>query len=291
MSPSSSRFSFSNPTVARLWAVVVVLVVALLGLGVGIGLVFGLSVVALLAGVRPTPAVALVISLVSIQGVAFGGLALVYLKLRGRSVVSLGVHLPDLRESLFVLGGYVTAFLAAAVGAVAVTLTNAPTGENQVAELANADPSVLLWLIPASVLLIGPGEELLFRGIVQGRLRETFSPVWGVVLASALFASVHFVALTGGVGGRLVTILVLFLPSLVFGSVYELTDNLVVPALVHGLYNATLFALAYAAFKLSRSGATSPGGGAGTGTATAATLAGASAAWHHALSVAAALPF
>jgi membrane protease YdiL (CAAX protease family) len=129
-----------------------------------------------------------------------------------------------------------------------------------VAEFASADPTVLLWLIPGSFLLIGPGEELLFRGIVQGRLRETFDRVSGVVLASALFAAVHFAALTGGTGGRLVTITVLFFPALVFGSVYELTDNLVVPALVHGAYNATLFALAYLAIRLSESGAFPEGG-------------------------------
>ena len=37
----------------------------------------------------------------------------------------------------------------------------------------------------------------------------------------------------------------LVLPTLVFGVVYELTENLVVPALTHGLYNATLFGLLY----------------------------------------------
>jgi hypothetical protein len=43
---------------------------------------------------------------------------------------------------------------------------------------------------------------------------------------------------------------VLFPPSLVFGAAYELTDNLAVPALIHGAYDATLFALLYVAFRL-----------------------------------------
>jgi len=33
----------------------------------------------------------------------------------------------------------------------------------------------------------------------------------------------------------------LFFPALVFGISYEYTDNIVVPSLIHGLYNATLF--------------------------------------------------
>ncbi|SDZ94853.1 hypothetical protein SAMN04488065_1377 [Haloplanus vescus] len=244
----------SDRTVARVRAVVVALLVAGIGLATGLVLVFGLSVALALLGVDPSPFVLLVVSLVSIQGVAFGGVALLYLRFRGRSLGSVGLRLPSLRDLLFAVGGYVAAFVAAISGAIVISITGAPAGENQVSQFASSDPSVLLWLVPASFLLIGPGEELLFRGIVQGRLRETFDRVPGVVLASALFAAIHYLALTGGAGGRLVTITILFFPALVFGTVYELSENLVVPSLVHGAYNATLFALAYVAIRLSESG-------------------------------------
>jgi hypothetical protein len=263
--------SLDDRTVDRLRAVAVAVIVAGVGLGVGVGLVLGLSVLLVGLGREPSPLAFLVVSLVSIQGVAFGGVALGYLRLRGRPVVSLGLRPPSLRDLLIVLGGYATAFVAAITGAIVVSVTGAPAGENQVSEFAAADPGVLLWLIPASFLLIGPGEELLFRGIVQSRLRETFDAVPGVVLASALFAAVHFVALTGGTGGRLVTVTVLFFPALVFGAVYEITENLVVPALVHGAYNATLFAIAYVAIRLSESGAF-PADGTGTETGAGAAV-------------------
>jgi len=242
-----------DSTVARLRAIAAALVVSCLGLGTGVALVIALSLLLVGAGLDPSPFTLLVISLVSIQGVAFGGVALLYLRVRGRPIGSVGLRLPSVRDLLIVVAGYAAAFVAAIIGAIVISVTGAPAGENQVTEFASADPSVLLWLVPASFLLIGPGEELLFRGIVQGRLRETFDRVPGVVLASALFAAVHFAALTGGTGGRLVTITVLFFPALVFGTVYEVTDNLVVPALVHGAYNATLFGLAYLAFRLSES--------------------------------------
>jgi hypothetical protein len=259
----SSSLPLDDSTVSALQAVVAALVVSGLGLGVGVALVLALSLLLVGLGLNPSPLTLLVISLVSIQGVAFGGVALLYLRFRGRPVTSVGLQLPSVRDLLIVVAGYATAFIAAITGAIVISVTGAPAGENQVAEFASADPSVLLWLIPASFLLIGPGEELLFRGIVQGRLRETFDRVPGVVLASALFAAVHFAALTGGTGGRLVTITVLFFPALVFGTVYELTDNLVVPALVHGAYNATLFAFAYLVIRLSESGGL-PEPGAGT---------------------------
>jgi membrane protease YdiL (CAAX protease family) len=260
-----SSLPLDDSTTTRLWAVAAVLLLSGVGLGAGVGLVLGLSLLLVGLGLDPSPFTLLVVSLISIQGVAFGGVALLYLRFRDRPVTSVGLRLPSVRELLIVVAGYAAAFVAAITGAIVISVTGVQAGENQVSEFASADPTVLLWLIPASFLLIGPGEELLFRGIVQGRLRETFDRVPGVVLASALFAAVHFVALTGGTGGRLVTVTVLFFPALVFGAVYELTDNLVVPALVHGAYNATLFALAYLAIRLSESGAF-PEGGPGSGT-------------------------
>jgi hypothetical protein len=186
---------------------------------------------------------------VLLQGVAFGGVALGYLRLRGLPMSYLGVRVPSLQEAGAVVVGYVVAIGVAISGAIAVSLTGVEAGSNQAAELGAENPEVLLLLIPASILIIGPGEELLFRGVVQNRLRESFSAVPGIALASAIFAAIHFVALSGGTGARLVSIVILFFPSLVFGAVYEFTDNLVVPALVHGCYNATLFTLLYVAIR------------------------------------------
>jgi membrane protease YdiL (CAAX protease family) len=183
--------------------------------------------------------------LITGQGIAFGGVALLYLRYRGLGRSYIGVRIPSLRDVIAALSGYLLAFVGLFVGSILLTVVGVQPAENQVGRIAVQNPEVLLLLIPASFVLIGPGEELLFRGIVQGRIREAFGPVPGVVFASAVFAAIHFTALTGGVGGRLATIAVLFFPSLVFGAAYEFTDNLVVPAFIHGAYNATLFTLLY----------------------------------------------
>jgi hypothetical protein len=245
--------------------------VGLLGLGVGIGLAL-VGVLALgLAGVEPTPFVILVVSLVLVQGVAFGGVALGYVaardrvwgRVRDRAAAALGVRFDDTSHDVGWLGvrrpglrdvaavglGYVVALALGVGGGLLVSALGLEAGTNQAAELASRDPSVLLLLVPASVLLIGPGEELLFRGIVQRRLRGAFSAPVAVTLASLVFAAVHFVALSGSAEARLVTIGVLVGPALVFGTAYELTDNLVVPSLIHGCYNATLFTLLYLALR------------------------------------------
>jgi membrane protease YdiL (CAAX protease family) len=244
---STSLGSVSSP----LRTLAVALAVAIAGIAAGTALVFGSLRAITSAGVEVTPLTLVVASLVLLQGVAFGGVALGYLRYRGLPTAYLGVRVPSLPEVGAVVVGYVAAIGVAIVGTVLVAATGVQAGSNQAAELGAQNPEVLLLLIPASFLLIGPGEELLFRGVVQNRLRETFDAVPAVAVASAIFAAIHFVALSGGTGARLVSIVVLFFPSLVFGAVYEYTENLVVPALVHGAYNATLFTLLYVAIRFA----------------------------------------
>ncbi len=213
-------------------------------------LVFGIDTV-----VELPLAVNLGLTLVLGQYVAFGGLALVYLLYRGfdrSGIVSyLGIRRPTLTELGLVLGGWVVILILVIAISAVLQVIGAETAANQSAELATQNPAVIPLLIAASFLVIGPAEEVLYRGIVQSRLRESISAVPAIAIASAIFAAVHVIALTGGIEGRLTTIAVLFFPSLVFGAVYEYTDNIVVPALLHGLHNAVLFTLLYVAVAYS----------------------------------------
>ena len=198
-------------------------------------------------GVELSVIPATILSTLLLQGVAFGGLSLLYLAYRDVSPREyVGVRVPSLEGWMYVAAGYVLAFTAAfAVIFVVVFLLDLSPAQNRAAELGQADPRVLLVLVALAVLLIGPGEELLFRGVVQSRLRETFSAPVAVGLATAIFAGVHWTSLAGPVSGRALTVTMLFVPGLVFGVTYEMTDNVVVPSLIHGAYNATLFGLLY----------------------------------------------
>lgn len=219
--------------------------VAFIGLAVGGALTYVAGTLIGALGVQIGIGGLIVVALVLTQGLGFGGTAVGFLVVRGLTLDFVPVRTPTVGDLAWTLAGYLTALGAAFFALVLVVLTGAPAASNQLGTIAIENPDILLLLIPASFLLIGPGEELLFRGIVQGSLREVFGPAGAIVIASAIFASVHFLGLTGGVGGRLVTILVLFLPALVLGAAYEWTENLVVPALIHGAYNATLFTLVY----------------------------------------------
>lgn len=241
-------------SVERARAVLVATLVAVAGLLVGGGLVLVAALVLFGLGVELDLVGRLVVAAVLSQ-VGFAATAAGYVVVSGRGLAYLRVRVPDVRDVAWIGGGYVLALGLAMAGAVVATLASAPTASNQAAELGVQRPEALLLLIPISFLFIGPGEELLFRGTVQSRIRESFGPWVAVIVASALFAGLHVVALTGGLSGRLVSVGLLFLPSLVLGVAYERTRNLVVTAIVHGAYDATLFGLLFVAVQYGPSAA------------------------------------
>jgi membrane protease YdiL (CAAX protease family) len=225
-------------------------VLVALALGIGgpiLAFVLALPVTLIVGTFQPPIYVALALLLIAGQYVAFGGLALAYLKIRDMDWEGirdyLGIAVPDITGFVLVFGGWVVIFGILIVVSLIVQFLGAPTAENNVSQVAEELPAVIPPLIVAMFLVVGPSEEILYRGVVQGRLRESMSAVPAILIASAIFAAVHVGALTGGLNARLTTVAILFVPSLVFGAVYEYTENLVVPALLHGLHNSVLLAI------------------------------------------------
>jgi membrane protease YdiL (CAAX protease family) len=90
-------------------------------------------------------------------------------------------------------------------------------------------PCTLVDLIGISVLA-GLGEEMLFRGVFQGAFTRWFGNPWlGVALASILFGLLHAITLTYA--------LLAALMSVYLGWLWNVTDNLLVVVIVHGLYD------------------------------------------------------
>jgi hypothetical protein len=221
------------------------------------GVALGLTVLALVVG--NLVALAVLVPLL-VGGVALSGLALVGLSVLGVQLVGFGgvslwyarrskrrllrLRRPTWRDAGWTVGGTVAALaVATAAGLLMAQLGLEPT--SGLSELGRVDARVFLVLIPLSVLVIAPTEELLFRGVVQGRLREAFGPGAAVVLASLLFGSIHFLNFGGPLPARLAPTLTIAVVSLLFGYAYERTGNLLVPVVVHGGYNAALLAVSY----------------------------------------------
>jgi len=117
------------------------------------------------------------------------------------------------------------------------------TGQNNIITQGRENPVLFLYMVPVALFFVGPAEELVFRGVVQGLFRRAFGVVPGVVFASLLFGMGHYLAISSG--SAWTYILTASALGLVLGAVYEYTENIVVPALAHGSWNAGLFVLNY----------------------------------------------
>lgn len=153
----------------------------------------------------------------------------------------------DRRDWVYVAGGLVGMFAILILGGIVSSFLGLPSSKHGLMAQAQSRPSILLPLIPLSFIAIGPSEELLNRNVVQKRLYGSYSRTGAVLVATLLFTLLHIPAYGGGAtpAALFVTLVRLFLVSLVLGVVFERTRNVVVAALVHGGFNAIQFGAAY----------------------------------------------
>ena len=143
------------------------------------------------------------------------------------------------------LGSLVMGVLVQALSALAEALFGVAveTGQNSIITQGRDNPVLFLYMVPVALFFVGPAEELVFRGVVQGLLRRAFGVVPGLVFASLLFGFGHYLAISSG--SAWTYILTASALGLVLGAVYEYTESLAVPALAHGLWNSGIFLVNY----------------------------------------------
>lgn len=218
--------------------VVVAFLVALLLAGLGIQ-VFGM------AGV-PQDGLVFRVGLTVLQFVGFGIGIAGYFQIAGDwDLLRDHVRRPSARDVGLTIGGLLALLGAATAVGQVLSALGVEVAQNQVVAVGREDPTFFLYMIPVSLLLVGPMEELLFRGTVQGLLRRVWSPAIAIVVASAMFGVVHWIALMGA-GSKVSYVAIAAALGLILGAVYELSDNVIAPALAHGGYNAVLFGVQYA---------------------------------------------
>ncbi|TQQ83242.1 CPBP family intramembrane metalloprotease [Halonotius terrestris] len=249
-SGGDSRESLGWRVLSKAWAV-----------GVGTGLGFGATVLSAIVGFVllltlnafsiPQPSSPLVrvgIQFFFGQLLVMGGLAAGYLWATGKTISYLNIRRPTLGEGvLILLAPFAVIMVNIGVGIVGMAL-GIESSPHALAELENISASFYLYLIPFMLLIVGPFEELLYRGVIQTRLRQSFGPVGAIGFASVIFTLIHLPAY--GLGSAApasiaISLTALFGGSVIFGSLYEWTGNLTVVALVHGVYNSILLTLLY----------------------------------------------
>ena len=78
-------------------------------------------------------------------------------------------------------------------------------------------------------LLAGAGEELFFRGWLQGSLTNRFDVWIGILIASVIFGLVHYISPTYAIYAGLT--------GLYLGVIYQVSGNLFVVMGIHALYD------------------------------------------------------
>lgn len=169
------------------------------------------------------------------------GITLLFARYRGASLKELGLRKVTFKVLAVVSVVALLLFLLAVGISVGeeIVFGSDPMTEFAAELLMPRDSFQLVVVVVLSLVLVGPCEELAFRGFVQKGFENSFGKVRGLLVASVLFGFLHGL-------NTLYAIVPVFVVGLVFGYVWQRTGgNTTVSALMHGVYDAIAIAMAY----------------------------------------------
>lgn len=89
-------------------------------------------------------------------------------------------------------------------------------------------------LVIVAVIIAPLSEELLFRGLIYGVIKRFTDSYFAALCSALLFGVIHF---------HVGSLFPLALLAITFCAAYEITGNLLVPMVMHALFNATTMAV------------------------------------------------
>lgn len=168
-----------------------------------------------------------------------------------RRLGRLPVAVPSARQLGVVAAGIVGAFVVQLAAELLRGVFGIATAPTVLTRLGQQSALVLWFALGAQLVLVGPAEEFLYRGALQGQLRTAFGPVASIGVPAALFGVFHLPNYV--FAGVPLTSLpmwyslgVIAASGAVFGVLFERTGNLVVPILSHALLNVVFISLTIA---------------------------------------------
>ena len=119
--------------------------------------------------------------------------------------------------------------------------------------ITGMDILVLILMILMMLFIVGPCEEILFRGFMQRGLVRTLGDTWGILITAIIFAAIHLVTLILYILDPIVFLILfiyLFAPyiaiSLMLGLMFRWrNENLVAVIVTHGVYNSLTLLIAF----------------------------------------------
>jgi len=173
----------------------------------------------------------------------FGVLGVIYLRLRPMKL-HYGLRWLTLRDTGWIIGGVIAVVLVSVI--VEVVFSPFSNGSaTTISAAAAVENPVLIYTIflIGNLVFIAPIEEFLYRGVIQGRLREAFGPLVAISITAIGFALGHLLSYWYG-GSDLLSVSVfaaLFgigAAGVVLGVIYERTESLLLVSIIHGIVNS-----------------------------------------------------
>lgn len=168
-------------------------------------------------------------------------ITLLFARYKGASLEELGLRKPSIMVLMIVSAVAVPLFLLG-VGISAgeeVVFGPDPTAELVEEAVMPRNLFQLVAIIALSLVLVGPCEELAFRGFVQRGFENSFGKGQGLLVSSVLFGLLHGL-------NTLYAVVPVLVVGLILGYVWQRTGgNTTATALMHGVYDAIAIAIAY----------------------------------------------
>lgn len=169
------------------------------------------------------------------------GITLLFAKQKRITLNQLGLKKPSYK--IIIVGFLLALFLILFAGGISVIeeiiLGPDPDAEFLVKAILPNNNFQLIIMISISLLLVGPAEELAFRGFIQRGFENSFGKNYGLLIASLLFGLLHGL-------NSLYSIIPVTAISLFLGYIWQKTQgNTIATAWIHGLYDALAIAITY----------------------------------------------
>jgi len=115
------------------------------------------------------------------------------------------------------------------------------------------DVFLLILMIIMMIIIVGPCEEILFRGFMQRGLVRNLGDIWGIILTALIFAAIHLVGLLFFLINPIIFLILFiyflvpyFAISLLLGLVFRWrNENLITVIVTHGVYNSLTLLISF----------------------------------------------
>ena len=169
------------------------------------------------------------------------GITLFFARKQKATLKHLGLKKPNLKILFFgFLAALLLIFLAGGVSLLEeIFLGPDPDAQFLIRAILPNNNLQLILLIGISLFLVGPVEELAFRGFIQRGFENSYGNINGLLISSILFGLLHGL-------NSYYSILPVTIVSLFLGYIWQKTGgNTTVTAWIHGIYDAIAIAIAY----------------------------------------------